>query len=169
MDIKKERFVAYCAAVALFVVGVVCYAAFPDRKPDEPVRVMFHSTAGNVLFFHKYHATKKEYGLECTDCHHQWVKSATGKILYLRKDDSTGDKPVACRTCHVAEKPEGENTKQPKLSNDVQAGKEKSVRAMLEKGLEPKLSDAIHERCGGCHDKTGHGPGTKDCSGCHVT
>ncbi len=145
MDIKKEKFVAYCAAVALFVVGVVCYAAFPERKPEVPVRVMFHATAGNVLFFHKYHATKKNYGLQCTDCHHRWVKSATGKILYLRNDGSTGDEPVACGTCHKVEKAEGDNPKQ------------------------PKLSDAIHERCGGCHDKTGHGPGTKDCAGCHVT
>ena len=148
MDLNKEKFIAYCAVVALFVVGVVCYAAFPDKTPEKPVRVMMDTAANatqkKVLFTHQDHATQKTYGLECIDCHHQWVKAADGSVLYLRNDDSTGEKPVACRKCHKVEKAEGDNPKQ------------------------PKLADAIHQRCGGCHDDAGHGPGTQNCTGCHV-
>ncbi|MBN2420245.1 MAG: cytochrome c3 family protein [Deltaproteobacteria bacterium] len=135
MDLKKEKFIAYCAVAALFVIGVVCYAAFPDKRPDEPVRVMFNSapgaTGGKVLFTHKDHATLINYGIDCVDCHHKWVKEES-------------EKPAACRECHPVEKAEGDDPKQ------------------------PKRSDALHTRCGGCHDDAGHGPGTKDCSGCHV-
>jgi hypothetical protein len=148
MDIKKEKFIAYCAVVALFVVGVVCYAAFPDRMPpDKPLRAMLNSGAGAmgepVLFTHTNHATLKKYGIECIECHHQWIKEG-GKILYLRKDDSTGEKPVACHECHKAKKAEGDDPKQ------------------------PKRADALHQRCYGCHEDTGHGPGEKDCTGCHA-
>jgi len=153
MDLKKEKFIAYCAVVALFVVGAVCYAAFPKKKPDEPIRVMLNAergaAGGKVLFTHKEHKdhkVKESYGLECIDCHHKWVKAADGKILYLRKDDSTGEKPIACGECHKAEKAEGDDPKQ------------------------PKRSDAFHIRCRGCHDDAGQGPGSgpEECSGCHA-
>ncbi len=151
MDLNKEKFIAYCAVVALFVVGVVCYAAFPDKKPDEPVRAMLNahqgSAGGKVLFTHKEHnqrKTQENFGLECTDCHHRWVEAADGSVLFLRKDDSEGVKPISCRECHKVEKAEGDNPDQ------------------------PKRSDALHTRCAGCHDDAGHGPGTKDCTGCHV-
>ena len=148
MDLNKEKFIAYCAVVALFVVGVVCYAAFPDRRPEEPVRIMLNAApgaaGGKVLYTHEEHATQKNYGLECIDCHHKWVMADDGTVLFLRKDNSTGEKPVICSECHIVEKAEGDDPKQ------------------------PKLSDAFHTRCAGCHDDAGHGPDTKDCSGCHV-
>ena len=171
MNIKKEEIIAYCTVAALFVAGVICYA-FPEKQPDTPVRIMMdtaaNATQGKVLFFHKEHSERKTYGLECIDCHHQWVKAKNGDILYLRSDDSTGKRPVACSECHPVEKAEDDNTKQSKLADDVHEGNKKSIRAILEEGLEPKLSDAIHQRCGGCHDDAGHGPGSKDCAGCHV-
>jgi hypothetical protein len=147
MNLKTEKYIAFYAAAVLFACGVVCYAAFPEKKPETPVRAMFNSTTGNVLYFHKEHASKidiENYALECIDCHHQWVKAETGDILYLQKDDTTGEKPIACRECHKVEKAEGDNPNQ------------------------PKRADALHQNCGGCHDDSGHGPGTKDCSGCHV-
>jgi len=131
MDIKKERIIACCAAVALFIVGVVCYAAFPDKQPeDKPVRIMFQSTAGKVLFPHKGHLTKEKYGLECIDCHRYW-------------DKDKREKPISCNECH-------------------------SVKEAVEK--KPKRADALHKRCMGCHEDTGHGPGhlANECSLCHV-
>ena len=44
MNAGKERAVAYAIGIILVVVGVVCYAAFPDRMPEQPVRIMFRST-----------------------------------------------------------------------------------------------------------------------------
>jgi len=86
MEIKKERTFAYALAAILFLIGVVCYAAFPEKRPEQPVRVMLKSIGGNVLFDHKQHAAKDGYNYACDDCHH------------------TGDN-VSCSTkdCHQAE------------------------------------------------------------------
>jgi len=89
MELKTERIIAYSLAGILFVMGIVCYAAFPPKTPDEPVRIMLQNTAGNVLFDHKVHASEDGYGLDCTDCHHMW------------EDD--GSKPEACGECHEVE------------------------------------------------------------------
>jgi len=133
MDIKKEIVIACCAAAALFVIGVVCYAAFPDKQPgDRPHRIMFQSTAGKVLFSHTFHSTKENYGLDCLDCHRYW-------------DKKKRDKPISCNStdCH-------------------------SIEEAIEK--RPKRSDALHDRCMGCHKDTGHGPGhlPNECNICHV-
>jgi hypothetical protein len=50
MVLKKELQMAYGLAIVLFIVGVISYAAFPAKTPDRPVRLMFQSIAGNVLF-----------------------------------------------------------------------------------------------------------------------
>jgi hypothetical protein len=84
---------AYWLAIALFVIGVVCYAAFPDKTPEEPVRIMLASTAGNVLFDHKVHLSYEGYGIDCIDCHHVW-------------EEDSGEKPLACGECHEQESEE---------------------------------------------------------------
>ena len=67
---KLELKLAYGLAIWFLFVGVVCYAAFPAKTPDEPVRLMFDVTAGKVLFDHKTHHTDTGYGISCGDCHH---------------------------------------------------------------------------------------------------
>jgi hypothetical protein len=89
MEVKKERFIAYVIMIVLFVVGVVCYAAFPEKAPEEPIRIMFKGTAGNVLFDHKLHASEDGYALECTDCHHDL--------------EDEGERPSSCSECHEAD------------------------------------------------------------------
>ena len=88
MEIKTERMIAYCLGILLFLVGVVCYAAFPQDQPETPIRIMFKSTGGNVLFDHKAHTSEDGYGFECIDCHHAMDE---------------GEKPVSCGECHVAD------------------------------------------------------------------
>ena len=67
---KIELKLAYGLAIYLLFVGVLCYAAFPPKTPDEPVRLMFDVTAGKVLFDHKTHHIDNGYGISCGDCHH---------------------------------------------------------------------------------------------------
>jgi hypothetical protein len=67
---KLELKLAYGLAIWFLFVGVVCYAAFPAKTPDEPVRLMFDVTAGKVLFDHKTHTADTGYGISCGDCHH---------------------------------------------------------------------------------------------------
>jgi hypothetical protein len=100
MELKTEKTVAYCLAAILLVVGVVCYAAFPQKKPEDPIRIMLKSAGGTVLFDHKAHASEDGYGIDCTECHHMWEKAE-------------GTKPEACTECHTAEA-EGD---MPKLSD----------------------------------------------------
>jgi len=86
MEFKTEKTVAYCLTAILFVVGVVCYAAFPEKMPGDPIRIMLTNTGGNVLFDHKEHASEDGYGLACADCHHMW--------------EDEGNRPQSCTECH---------------------------------------------------------------------
>jgi len=89
MEGKKELKVAYTLAAVLLLIGVVAYAALPLKAPEQPVRVMFKNTAGNVLFDHKEHTSPLGYGFKCEDCHHDIEKE--------------GEKPSACGECHTPE------------------------------------------------------------------
>jgi hypothetical protein len=91
MEVKTEKPLAYCLAIILFIAGIVCYA-IPYDSPEEPVRIVFSGTAGDVLFDHKEHSFEDGYGLDCTDCHHAW-------------DQDTEVPPSACGECH---EPEGD-------------------------------------------------------------
>ncbi len=90
MDVKKEKVIAYIACVILLITGLVCYAAFAGGAPEEPVRIMFKSAQGKVLFSHKVHAANDGYGYYCTDCHHLW-------------DEDEENRPVSCSECHMSE------------------------------------------------------------------
>jgi len=92
MGQNKERVVAYWIAGIFFVIGAVCYAAFPERTPDQPIRIMFKSTGGKVLFDHKLHVSEEGYGFACSDCHHEI--------------EEEGDEPSACGECHMSESEE---------------------------------------------------------------
>lgn len=78
---------AYAVGACLLVLGVISYAAFPPKTPDEPVRLMFNVAAGKVLFDHKTHTSELGYGLSCEDCHHELL-------------DSGGEEPAPCWECH---------------------------------------------------------------------
>lgn len=99
MALKKEHRFAYVLAVVLLVVGVVSYAAFPSKPPQRPVRIMFDSIAGKVLFDHKAHTSDSGFGLSCSDCHH---------TLEVGETDAT-----ACLECHA---PQSEDADVPKRS-----------------------------------------------------
>ena len=91
MSSKKELQLAYGLAIVLFVVGVVSYAytAFSAKPPDEPVRIMFNSVAGKVLFSHKMHTAASGYGVACLDCHQ--IPAEEGAVL------------ESCLDCHEKE------------------------------------------------------------------
>lgn len=86
MGSNKEQRFAYILTVVLLVVGVVSYAAFPAKTPERPVRMMFQSIAGKVLFDHKTHTSGSGHGISCRDCHHTLEEGET--------------EAQACRECH---------------------------------------------------------------------
>ncbi|NVM21697.1 MAG: cytochrome c3 family protein [Desulfobacterales bacterium] len=120
MTSKNEQLLALVLTAILLVVGVVCYAAFPTKTPEEPVRIMFKTTAGKVLFDHKTHTADAGYGIACDDCHHEEQdesKSCSGEDCHspdsepkrsdafhanckgCHEDGKAG--PVECAACHV--------------------------------------------------------------------
>lgn len=82
---------AYVLAGALFLVGVIAYFVYPDKTPEQPVRMVLRNIGGNVLFNHEKHTSEEGYGIKCKECHHD-----------MEDDES---KATACGECH---KPAGE-------------------------------------------------------------
>jgi hypothetical protein len=120
MSSKSEQAFAFGLAAILLVVGVICYAAFSQETPEEPVRLMFKTTAGKVLFDHKTHTAEDGYGLACDDCHHEEQdesSSCSGEDCHGPDSEPTradavhtnckgcheegGAGPVECAACHV--------------------------------------------------------------------
>ena len=143
----KERKLAYFLAGILLVMGIICYAAFPVKAPEVPIRIVFNAVAGNVLFAHQTHASATGYGIACQECHHH----------------PPGDEvePIACSACHQI--PE-EGQKAPQACLDCHDITEVEDTEFI------KASDAFHMQCIGCHEEFGKGPGEgpQHCSACHV-
>ena len=100
MNPKKELRLAYGLAIIFLFVGVLSYAAFPVKTIDKPIRIMFKSAGGKVLFDHKTHTDDSGYGIACNDCHHN-----------LEEDETN---PQTCGECH---EPESEDEDIPKRSD----------------------------------------------------
>ncbi|MFZ1986874.1 MAG: cytochrome c3 family protein [Desulfatitalea sp.] len=148
MTSKKHRLIMYGVAVQLLLIAIVCYAAFPVPVPEEPIRLMYQTNAGKVLFDHQTHASVKGYSLACTDCHHPHGGEEIA--------------PVSCGMCHP---PRPEGSKIPESCLDCH-----SDEAEIEKPEIMKRSDAFHAQCIQCHEQYGKGPqsGADNCSKCHV-
>jgi len=140
---KKELKLVYGVVVCLLVIGVISYAAFPLKAPEEPLRLMYTVMAGNVLFNHKIHSAADGYSLSCYDCHHH------------PQDDESA--LMACGACHTPPA-EGETVNQTCL--DCHDESEVEDTEMLNRG------DAFHDQCINCHKDFEAGP--TECNGCHA-
>jgi hypothetical protein len=124
---KQELKWVTVMAVALLVVGLAGYAAFPARPPKKPVRIVFQSVAGKALFDHARHADPAGgYGLDCGECHHTLAPEeyeeatscsechdpAKGDPKMPKRSDALhaqcigchqdyGAGPVECTQCHI--------------------------------------------------------------------
>jgi len=148
MTLKKELKLAYCLAIILLVVGVISYAAFPAKAPEDPVRVMYKVVAGKVLFDPKTHTAESAYGLSCSDCHHHPEEP---------EEDQTAN--VSCDICHqTLEKDQN----WPESCLDCHEAED------LEESEMTKKSDAFHSQCESCHQEVEAGPEEERCNWCHV-
>jgi len=142
MTSKRQLRQAYGLALALSVVGIICYAAFPVTPPENPVRILFKSAAGDVLFDHKVHTASAGYSLSCLDCHHH------------PQDDSV--KSRACGECH---QPAEKEPKSPGACTECHDPEDIEDTEMI------KRSDAFHSQCIDCHKQAEAGP--QECGLCH--
>ena len=127
--------IVFGVAVPLLLIAIACYAAFPVKAPEEPLRIMYQTKAGKVLFDHQTHTSEIGYGLNCFDCHHHIP------------DDEEG--LIACGSCHV---PNPEEGKIPESCLDCHDESD------VEDSEYPKRAAAIHEQCSQCHREFGEGP-----------
>mgnify|MGYP000309588733 CR=1 FL=1 len=142
MTSKKELQLAYRLAIILFLVGAISYAAIPAKSMDQPVRVMFTSAAGKVLFHHKTHFGDTGFGVSCNDCHHH-------------PGDETGNR--ACGDCHG---------KAEEIEAVQQTCEECHEPEDVDLETVPGRADAFHTQCIACHQEYEAGP--EECSQCHV-
>ena len=146
MTPKRELQIAYCLIIVLFFVGVISYAAFPPKTPDQPVRIMYNSVAGKAFFDHKTHYAESGYGLACKECHHHPEEPEEGQTANVscgvchQTLEKSKNWPESCLDCHEAED--------------------------LEELKITKKSDAMHSQCIECHKEAGSGP--EECNSCHV-
>ncbi|BBO74987.1 hypothetical protein DSCW_24040 [Desulfosarcina widdelii] len=147
MTSKKQRLFAYGLAIHLLLVGIICYAAFPTQTPDEPIRIMYQTNAGKVLFEHHTHTDAFGYGAACFDCHHH------------PSDDEAA--LIACGQCHQGPAEDGG---QPEVCLDCHDESDIEDTEMSSR------ADAFHTQCTECHEQFGKGPpsGSENCSACHV-
>jgi hypothetical protein len=146
MTPKKELQLAYGLIIILFLVGVISYAAFPAKTPDQPVRIVYKGIAGKVLFDHKTHASEAGYGLSCSDCHHH------------PEDDETSLR--ACGDCHQVP---AEGQEFPEACLECHEADEIEGTEIITK------TDAFHTQCEQCHQESGAGPEKNRCNWCHFS
>ncbi len=144
MNHKKELRIAYGLMIVLLLIGIISYTTFSSKEDTEtPLRMMYKTTAGNVLFDHKTHVSETGYGIACEDCHHH------------PEDDESA--LVACNSCHINT---DKNTEPAKSCLDCHdAGDIEDLQ------MKNRI-DAFHEQCISCHEASKHGP--VDCSECHT-
>ncbi len=80
---KKGKMLASVVMVVMLVVGVTGYTMV-QKTPETPIRLLYKTNAGKVIFDHKVHSM--EYDISCTDCHHNYEKG--------------GEMPSPCIECH---------------------------------------------------------------------
>ena len=143
MNSNKQLRIAYGLALILLVVCVAGYSAFSAKAPVEPIRLMYKTSAGKVLFNHQTHVASSGFGVACHDCHH-----------HPEGDDSA---MTACGDCHGAD---GEAAKALQNCSQCHEAEEIEDVEMVNR------TDAFHSQCIGCHKDYEAGP--VECSECHV-
>ncbi|MGE4551879.1 MAG: cytochrome c3 family protein [Desulfovibrionaceae bacterium] len=174
-------------AAVLLLVAVAGYLV-PSGHAEAPVRLLFDSAGGKVLFAHQDHA--KTYGVDCRRCHHAGFDETSprpcgdchpaGFEAPFATEHQTRFKPDQCGQCHHA-RLDGMTfdhaAHQAILDKDCQAchhGPDIEPEPMAcnnchgdkADGKAPALRDAAHQRCASCHeDETA--PAAMKCGFCH--
>jgi hypothetical protein len=78
--------------LCLFVVIALWGYCF-EQKAD-PIRVVFITKGGPVVFDHLEHASPEGYELECESCHHN----------YSAEEENEDSAIMNCRECHYSKK-----------------------------------------------------------------
>ncbi|PIE66614.1 MAG: cytochrome C [Desulfobacterales bacterium] len=105
MTSRQDLKVVFCIMLLFLIMGIASYASFSPPAPEEPVRLMFQNAGGKVLFTHQIHT--EDYGLECSDCHHNLEDDEVYSCRECHEQEGDGDLPsitdalhTTCKGCH---------------------------------------------------------------------
>lgn len=156
----QRRYIPIAVIIAVCFVAAIAGYAFTAPDKEAPVRVVMDNTGGRVIFTHMAHA--EDYGLECTDCHH---------------DDTGLDTFLPCGSCHPTEFNEEFRTTHPnnfpseeaclRCHDEVPTGPLAEEDRPLKEDI-PLRAEAFHTQCMGCHEEYGGPTGEDSCYECHA-
>jgi hypothetical protein len=90
MRLKNKSKPVILAALVLVLIAAAGYVRSGQKQPM-PVRILFESKGGKVVFSHLVH--HRDYAVECAKCHHDRPESPV----------SGTDNALACNSCHPNE------------------------------------------------------------------
>jgi hypothetical protein len=86
--------------IRIFIIALLCvfiiiaFWGYCYEQETEPIRVVFITKGGPVVFEHLEHTSPDGYELECESCHHNYSTEET-------KNENTS---MNCRECHYSKK-----------------------------------------------------------------
>jgi len=105
MTSQRDLKIAILIMIIFLITGIICYASFTPPVPENPVRIMFQSKAGKVLFTHSVHVD--DYTQDCLDCHHNIESDETYNCSDCHEETGDEDFPsitdafhAQCKGCH---------------------------------------------------------------------
>lgn len=174
-------------AVLLGVLGVVGYLS-PASPEEMPTRLLIENAGGKVIFTHKTHADA--YKVPCQQCHHESEQVSKNPVPcatchpasyeegFVAEHQKTIGKEY-CNRCHHAELGElkyDHETHKDLVSGCTDCHHDPSIESEpadcadchAAQGDEamPALQDAVHVRCGSCHEDMFEQK-LKGCGNCH--
>ena len=163
MTSKKELQLAYCVAIVLLAVGVLSYTAFSAKAPEEPLRVMYSTAAGKVMFTHSTHLSESGYSLDCYTCHHHGEETSSCGSCHLKMDGSFA---VSCMQCHESEDHADLEVATKKGVDFYSSESCADCHEDLQSMTPNTRANAFHGQCIGCHAENEAGP--QECNECHL-
>jgi len=101
---KTGKTVILAAIIGLAAVGILGYST-PKEKRDEPLRVLYKSKGGPVVFDHKAHSGPDGYVASCDACHHLRKRvvytTESGAVTFDHEAHSISPEyGLGCTDCH---------------------------------------------------------------------
>lgn len=189
-----NRMLLVLVLAIILLAGAVAGYSLSSCPRQTPVRLLFDTPGGKVLFHHQAHAETS--GIDCLRCHHTGFEStgpdgktpqpcnachAPSFAAPFAKDHQAHFRPEQCGRCHHAEQKGlafDHQTHEVLLDQDCQAchhGPDIEPEPMACHNCHgdtaadriPSLRDAAHRRCASCHaDETA--PEAMRCAFCHT-
>ncbi|MDY6969171.1 MAG: cytochrome c3 family protein [Spirochaetota bacterium] len=121
MNKEAESKILLGVIIILAIVGIIGYSI---GGSGSPIRVLFKTKGGPVVFDHKTHSEENGYGIKCDKCHHETEDEMVYNCRSCHKpgteyDSICEDKAphkqcigANCIECHKEEGMESDNCKQ---------------------------------------------------------